>query len=265
MQRGIVYTSGTLDTLEDCIRRGGYNMVTVIAGWGPPEGWNRHTRKRVLEMVPHVCVRTLTGDPSYKQTGEFYLIDPNRTRDEISPWYAIKQNINIVLGNEPNWSKGKSLQEVYEWAYTFSASVSVCRNEFTGAKIISPAPMLDQPNWDLYFRIAKQSFLRCDYIGAHIYEHFGWGTQPSTGTYEAMKLHYVSLFGNKDWYITEMGINSPDVSKAEKGSRYAKFLRQVDSRVKGAAIYHLETLGTVDKNYQVYPEGDMAFHKEWFC
>ncbi|NTV65972.1 MAG: hypothetical protein HGA65_20895, partial [Oscillochloris sp.] len=65
-QRGVVLTYvDKLDTLEDCLRLGGYDTVKVVTGWGLASGWNPEARKRVLNMVPNVIVRTVSGDPSY--------------------------------------------------------------------------------------------------------------------------------------------------------------------------------------------------------
>ena len=267
MQHGIVLTSvKDVDQLDDCVRRGGYNTVKVVTAWGVKDGgWNDQNMRRVLAMTPNVIVRTATGDPSFLDEEGFYFIDPNRTVAEITPWYNRNPNIIIELGNEPN-IRPQIQTQIYRWVFNLKETINRVRMTFPLAKIIAPAVMIDKPDAEIYLDLAKDQMKRCDYIGGHLYEHFGWfGTYPaSTGQYTTLLRLYLNYFIDTPWYITELGINDPKTPAAEKGKRYAEFVKRADKKIKGVVYYHLETQGEVNKNYQIYPAGDAGFHRELY-
>src|SRR5262245_32965686 len=94
-QNGVILTYvDNLAQLEDCVRRGQYDTVKVVTGWGLASGWTDEARARVLSMVPNVIVRTVSGDNNFP--------DANEIEREIVPWYTLKPSIMIELGNEPN-------------------------------------------------------------------------------------------------------------------------------------------------------------------
>ncbi len=268
MQCGVVLTSVQhLDQLDACVRRGGYTAVKVVTGWGVAGGWNAQAMRRVLAMVPHVIVRTVTGDPSLDPLGKSdgYFVDPNRTVAEIAPWYQCQPNLIIELGNEPN-SKPRDQGDIYRWVYNLKETITRCRATFPAAQLIAPALIIDRPDAGMYLDLGKEQLNRCDFIGAHIYEHYGWyGSYPaSTGQYAAVQTSYRAHGLTKPWYVTELGINDRGTSPAEKGRRYAEFVTRADPQIAGVVYYHLELAGAVDLNYQIAPTGDLGFHRAYY-
>jgi hypothetical protein len=264
MNRGVVLTNvKTLDQLDDCVRRGGYDTVKVVSEWGVDGGWNRVNKATVLKMVPNVIVRTVTGDPSINLQGrkDFHYVDPNRLRAEISDWYSIRQDITIELGNEPNVIK-MSITEIYEWVYNLKRSIDVARNYFPQARLIAPAMMLDRPDAEDFLRLGQKTMSLCDSIGFHCYEYFGWepGLAAYTNTYREGVRLYSKYFLDKPWYITEFGINDKKTPPEQKGARYADFMRWLHPNVIGAVYYHLNIDKTIQPEYHIYPGGDLAFH-----
>lgn len=264
---GVVLTNvKNLDQLDDCVRRGGYNMVKVITGWGVDSGgWNEANRRQVLAMVPNVVVRTVTGDPSYQNKGRANLeIDPNQAVAEIRPWYALRQDILIELGNEPN-DRPYTTNDIYVWAYTVGAAIARCRQEFPNAKIITPAVLLDGPNAEQFLRIGAESLRKAHFVAMHAYEWVGFSDAklyPSRlGTYEMGVKWYSELFPHTPWYLSEYGIHDPKLSSGVKGARYAKFIhKDIDKRFVGACVYHLSMNGQIQPEYHMYPAGDITYH-----
>jgi hypothetical protein len=265
MQSGVVLTNvQTIDQLDGCVRRGGYNAVKVITGWGVDVGgWNRANIHAVCTMVPNVVVRTVTGDPSYRKTGEFDFVDPNRTFAEITPWYSQRPDIIIELGNEPTEMVDTSDDQIHRWAYTLNATIDRCRLVFPLAKLIAPAVRIDAPSAERFLRIGQKVMARCEYIGMHAYEHYGFApnTYPAyTGIYDKAVKWYSELFPQNQWYLTEYGINDPGTSAVAKGTRYGAIWNFLDRRIAGALYYHLAVNGKIDPQYNIYPKGDKAVH-----
>jgi hypothetical protein len=285
-QSGVILTYvDDLKVLEDCIRIGGYNAVKVVTGWGLSTGWNAETRKRVLGMVPNVIVRTVSGDPSYARpvnplnepnkagAGAAYwdydFPDPNRVEQEIAEWYAIKPDIMIELGNEPNVYNTDD-EFIWRWSYFLDEAIKKCRQVFPQAKIISPGFMMDpRGKISRFYEIAKDTLAKCDYIGVHFYEYFAFKPDQAPATKgelrEAIELHQ-KFFPNKQWYITEFGINdSQQVQRQHKGERYAKMLFANESwpilppNIVGAVYYHLAMKGDIHPEYHIFPEGDQSY------
>lgn len=266
--RGVVVTNvKNIKQLDDCVRRGGYNLVKVVTGWGVDEGgWNERNRRDLLKMVPSVIVRSVTGDPSFQNRGRANLcVDPNQLVAEIRPWYSLRKDIFIELGNEPN-DREFSDHDIHVWAYTVRAAISRCRNEFPEARIIAPAVLLDGPRAERFLRIGQSALRMADFVAMHAYEWMGFKDQrlyPNRlQTYEQGLVWYRELFGDREWFLTEYGIHDPELSSVVKGERYAKFLRDdIDAQFVGAAYYHVCVKGDIQPEYSIYPAGDVGFHR----
>ena len=115
---------------------------------------------------------------------------------------------------------------------------------------------------------------QCDFIGVHIYEHFGFRAAQqqrppfTTGHLQEALRIYPPHFGAKPWYITEYGINdTSEVPMHEKGRRYAGLVHMNEStpalpgNVVGAVYYHLDTKGNNQPQYHIYPQGDVAYQQ----
>jgi hypothetical protein len=288
-QRGVVLTYvDNLDTLEDCIRLGGYDTVKVVTGWGLSSGWNPEARKRVLNMVPNVIVRTVSGDPSYArpfdplsggprpgakgpdaQYWDYDFAKPDVCEREISEWYSIRPDIMVEIGNEPNVFNQDD-DFIWKWSYWLEQSVKYCKQAFPQAKFISPGFMMDgRGNMARFYEIANQQLRLFDFIGVHFYEYYAFTPDGAPATKgelrDAMEIHK-KFFPEKPWYITEYGINdTKQVPQPEKGTRYAKLVHAdegwpvMPDNVVGAVYYHLAMKGDLHPEYHIYPEGDKTY------
>lgn len=276
-QHGITLTYvDNLDQLDDCMRRGGYDTVKVITGWGLPQAWTRADRERILKY-PNVIVRTVAGDPSAENPpgsltpGRHSTPDPNQIQAEIADWYSIRSNIMIELGNEPNAYPGDN-DYMYPWCWALKESVKHCRKVFPDAKLIAPGLMLQPgnpacPRPETFLMVAhdqEDAMRKCDYIGIHIYDHSAF--QPASKGELALAVGlYSHFFGDMPWFITEYGINEPTLDPATKGQRYAGLVHLNEStprlpkNVVGAVYYHLSTKGDNQPQYNIYPRGDDAY------
>lgn len=288
-QRGVILTYvDTLDTLEDCLRLGGYDAVKVVTGWGLSSGWNPETRRRALGMVPNVIVRTVSGDPSYArpfdplagkprpgakgpnaQYWDYDFPDPKRCEQEIAEWYAIRPDILVEIGNEPN-VYNQDDDFIWRWAYNLEQTIKHCKAVFPRAKFISPGFMMDPSgNMRRFYEIAAQQLRLFDYIGVHFYEYYAFKPDQAPATKgelrDAIQLHQ-QFFPDKPWYVTEYGIHNTDqVPRHEKGARYARLLHAgegwptLPDNVVGAVYYHLQMKGDIHPEYHIYPEGDRSY------
>ncbi|HMQ33056.1 MAG TPA: hypothetical protein PKD53_20160 [Chloroflexaceae bacterium] len=288
-QRGVVLTYvDSLDTLEDCVRLGDYDVVKLVTGWGLPQSWADDTRRRVVAMVPNLIVRTVSGDPSYARpadplskkhmpgaTGpdaqywQYDFLDPDRVAHEIAPWYALKPDLMIELGNEPN-VYNQDDDFIWRWAYFLDLAIKRCRQEFPRATLISPGFMMDPAgNMRRFYEIAQRQIAACDYVGVHFYEYYAFKPDEGPATKgelrDAVALHQ-QFFPDKAWYVTEYGIHNTDqVPRREKGARYARLVHggagwpALPANVAGAVYYHLQTKGDIHPEYHIYPEGDRAY------
>lgn len=288
-QRGVVLTYvDSLDTLEDCVRIGGYDVVKVVTGWGLPRGWEESDRRRVIAMVPNLIVRTKSGDPSYARpvdplskkhiagaTGpnatywNYDFLNPDQVVEEITPWYALKPEIMIELGNEPNVFNQDD-DFIWRWAYFLEQTIKRCRAAFPQATLISPGFMMDPAGrMRRFYEIGRAQIAMCDYVGVHFYEYYAFKPDQGPATKgelrDAITIHQ-EFFPDMAWYITEYGIHNTDqVPRHEKGVRYARLVHGGDGwpalpvNVAGAVYYHLQTKGDIHPEYHIYPEGDHAY------
>lgn len=262
----------SLDQVQAAIANGGYNALKVVTGWGSPEGWTRGAMTRVANMVEHVVVRTVAGDPSYAD-GRFGLPIPKNVLTEIGPWYTVRPDIWIELGNEPNRA-GWSEAQCWTYRYYLALSIAECRHAFPRARLIAPAALL-QPdtNPGRWLEICADIMRTCDAIGVHAYEFDAWlrseQRHGSTGQLAQLRDLYARLFAGQQWLLTEYGIHDPGTPPDVKGRRYAAMLRRKAStpalppQIIGALYYHLCFDGAVDPSYHIAPAGDAAYKKAW--
>lgn len=273
MHSGIVLTHVyELEQLEDCVRRGHYDTVKLVTGWGLDSGWQPAAMQRVLSLVPITIVRTVSGDPSYGTPdlrAQYQYPLPERVQAEIAPWYALRPDILIEIGNEPN-IQPRGDDFIWEYTYYLAQTIIRCRTAFPNAQLIAPALILDPVcNPRRFLEICHPAMEMCDYIGVHVYEYYGFmaDQQQHATTHhlrDAWDL-YGQFFGAKDWFITEYGINDIWTAPATKGMRYAQFINQgactpaMPANVKGAAYYHLCARCDIHPEYHIYPLGDELY------
>jgi hypothetical protein len=256
---GVVLTGATLAELRDCVAHGGYDTVKVVSEWGLAEGWNPDTRWQVCNMTPYTIVRTGVGDGSYPY--------PDQVVNQIWPWYEADRGIMIELGNEPNVGFNKTDQFVWEWRYFLNQAIDACRANFPQAKLISPG-LASSNNNDVrrWFNIAADVIRRCDYIGFHAYAWSNWFGGPDLQSIIPTMQQY---FGDRQWVLTEYGINDTSLRLSDKGWRNAGLIHRGESNpqlpwnVWGATYFHLHVnpnrSDSEDWPYHIYPEGDDAY------
>jgi hypothetical protein len=270
-QHGVVVTHiEHLDQLADCLSRGGYDTVKVVTKFGIDGGWNAENRSRLLGMVPHVIVRTSFGDPSFRQPdADFRFPFANQVRDELQEWYDIRHDIMFEIGNEPNIDAPDD-DFIFKYQAHLALAIQECRDNFQEAKLISPALILDpDKRFERFNELCAGAFRSCHFIGLHFYEHFGFqkAQQPATTDHLRRAIRLAQQFyGDKQWYVTEYGINDEvHVSKGEKGRRYAGMVYYGESdpalpdNVVGLTYYHLNVNSNMHRQYHIFPEGDMVF------
>lgn len=275
-QHGVVVTHvDHLGQLADCLKQGEYDTVKVVTGWGIQGGWTPESRSQLLHMAPHVIVRTVAGDPSAVKRGHRDPKFPKQdlVASDVAPWYDIRQDIMVEIGNEPNVIVDPSEQFIWEYKFFLSEAIDRCRKEFPQAELISPG-LISNPDrqFERFHAIAADAFQRCNYIGLHFYEHVGFATKQQRPTTNELRLAIRvarQFYGHMLWYVTEYGVNHPDTlspaEKAEKGRRYAGMSHYGESgpalpdNVTGLTYYHLNTLRDIDPQYHIFPEGDAAF------
>lgn len=259
----------TIGILDTCMRTGGYDAVKVVTGWGLPNGWDEVSRRRVCSY-PHVVVRTVLGDPSYDSGNPAYwFLETHRVLAEVAPWLAIRPNLMIELGNEPNVIDTGADILIWRYRYYLHETITLLRNRYPQAKLISPAPIMDVARRpDRWFAIMADAIRRCDYVGLHAYEHTNWmGNAPSTGDLGRCIAQAQAIAADRPWLLTEYGINDPLLNATTKGTRYAQLRMGVSkpvlpANIQGAFYYHLDLhTPPLQPQYVIYPSGDAAFRR----
>lgn len=221
-----------------------YNAIKVITSWGMP--WNDLTRAQVLATVPNAIVRTTAGDPSNKSASVYLL--PDVVVEELRPWVAIKPDVMIELGNEPN------IKDVDPWIYRWWLKESIirCRREFPAAHIISPA-LIHNDSVTTWLDIMADVMAMADSIGIHVYEHYGFiGTFPAkTNQFALLDKAHHAKFPAKPFILTEFGINDPPTPKKVKHRRYYEFVQSLPPRYLGGLYYHINEANDIDPQYHL--------------
>jgi len=272
-QHGVVVTHiDHLDQLADCLSRGGYDTIKIVTEWGMEGGWSPHMHQ-LLHMAPNVIVRTVAGDPSYdNHNPKFQFPRGHLVQDELAPWYAIRKDIMFEIGNEPNIDDHPSQDFIFNYCFFLNEAITICRREFPQAKLISPGLIIGaNKDFERFNQIATdtKAFQRCDFIGLHFYEHFGFAKAEQHATTnqlrEAIRVAR-QFYSNMPWYVTEYGINNTDqMSMGEKGRRYAGMAYYgasdppLPDNIAGLTYYHLNMKRDRDPQYHIFPDGDVVF------
>ena len=270
-QHGVVVTFiNTLDELRDCVSRGGYDAVKVVSGWGISGGWSNARRAELAALVPNLIVRTVTGDPSAGGHDPANRIpDPDRTEQELAPWYATRPDLLFEIGNEPNIDDHPSDEFITEYCAGLARCIERARARFPQAQLIAPGLIVGPAKgFERFNELGHAIFRRCDLIGLHAYEFFGFNHEGPASTNQLQTALAVArqYYADMPWYLTEYGINDTNQTTREtKGERYAGMTYfgesgpQLPRNVRGMVYYHLAMANDLDQAYQIYPAGDVAF------
>ncbi|KAB8139751.1 hypothetical protein F8S13_26990 [Chloroflexia bacterium SDU3-3] len=304
--RGVVFTNGTVAQLNDCMVRGSYNKKKIVTSIGPWDGgWSQTNRTTVCHSIPgETIVRTTRGDGSTNMgTSEWAYPVAADIVNEIAPWYNTHNYIWIEIGNEPNgfygwvkWAKdtygwtgtgdqpppqlmpgtydSRADEYIWNWRYHFGEAVAQCRANFPRSLIISTG-LSSWINPGRWFEIAKDKLALCNYIGFHVLNpnSFYDVNCDYTRIIPLLQTH----FSNKQWFMTEFGIDAGRANtylsvaqKQAKGRQYAEFLHFsksspiLPSNCVGGVYFHQMMNGTIEPWYNIYPEGDDAFKNRVF-
>lgn len=234
---GLILTSTTsLASLKAHLDAGKCRVLKVVTGWGWP--WDEASRRAVAAMTDVLIVRTVAGDPSYNGGAKRMPIAADVVA-EIAPWYAVRQNIVIEIGNEPLID---AQPEAYAWIYLdhLNAAIRACRDRFPHARILAPAhlvnhhiPLGNSPDGVARFvDITKRAYQDCSSIGIHAYN-------------QAQLDRNAALYANhgKPLWLTEFALNE-QLSPQQRGAKYRAFINAAN--VAATTIYHLDELGGSD-------------------
>lgn len=231
-------------TFRASVRNKNLDTVKVISAFGFPVSWNQQTRAQILALTPNTIVRSITGDPSYmqswKMTRDFVYPDWKRLYKEIFPWYDIKPDILIEIGNEPNLDNSI---DPYIYRYYLQDCINQCREVFPLAQIITPGLQQNEleQDWFSIFSLDNEDYvpLNADYTGIHIYDHLNLELQNPR---IQQTLQWGKRLG-KPLFCTELGINKPKATRVE---RYRFFTSEIGGN---AVYYHYNAARDIDPQY----------------
>lgn len=233
--RGVVLThTSNLTGLLDTIHANQLGVLKVVTGWGLNRAWTDPDR-RLAARAPMLIVRTVAGDGK--------TLDPNKAVAELQPWYTIRPDLVVEIGNEPN-APGAGVatdKEIWEYRYNLLAAIRRIRVEMPRARIIGPAMVADA-SLHRWLAILGDTTPLVDYIGLHAYEWYQFtppGTQQlETALHAAQQL--CRMHGHRPLFFTELGINdihqTPTVLKLQ---RYRALSSTLPGNVAGACYYHI--------------------------
>lgn len=245
----VLTNSRSAASFLDYYRAGRFSAAKVVTAWGIDGGWTPEARAAVVSSVPRLAVRSVSGDPSYKGASPFPK--PQALVEEFRPWVALRPNVWLEIGNEPNvWGPSE-----FAWLYRYwlGQSITALRTAFPKAKLIAPAVLVGGNEWERWVRTMADTLRRCDSIGMHAY---GWHrllgpAEGETGQYQQAQKVYNDLFPNYTVAITEMGIHDPNLPKAEKLAHYRQVAREAPRRYTWALFYHCNERGDIQPEYDI--------------
>jgi hypothetical protein len=265
---GIVLTHAyTTDQVADALRWGGYTALKVITGWGLEDGWNLTTRKAIAAITPSLVVRSVAGDPSYADGGATFPI-ASELIAEFQPWYAVRQDCWLEIGNEPNMSDRDSA--IWDYRYWLSLAIPELRKAFPLARLIAPGLRID-PDTGTFRRwltVCADVFAQCDAVAVHLYEYDAFlsaeQTHGSTHQAQAIAAAYPVALPKTPLIVTEYGIDRA-IEEPLKGRRYAALVRHrastppLPSTVQGYLAYHLCAKEDVNPEYAIHRSGHESY------
>lgn len=244
-------------------RQHNFSAAKVVTGWGLPHSWQDHERAALLQAVPRLIVRSTAGDPSNYNTAWFP--HPDLVVEEFRPWVALRPDIWLEVGNEPDvvWDNSDALQGavgrewlVWEYRYWLEQAEIALRRAFPRAKLIAPSPRVNHHHdWRRWIDVSADVLARFDTLSAHIY---GWHQLPlapgqDTGQFAAIKAVYDELFPFRSVAVTELGIHDVYQTPQQKLAAYRKFARSLPENWRWALVYHHNRRRDIHPEYSVLP------------
>lgn len=234
--RGVVLTyTKSLPGLVDSLLLNQLGALKVVTAWGVSGGWTDANR-RLAARVSCLIVRTKTGDGK--------RLDPNAAIAELQPWYVVRPDLLVEIGNEPN-APGAGMatdKEIWEYRYNLVETIRRIRVEMPRARIISPAMVADA-SMTRWLAILGDTTPLVDYVGVHAYEWYSFtGETASTGQLK-LALDQVGqmckMYAHKPIWLTELGINDMGTPMVTKLRRYRELENTLPGNIAGAVYYHI--------------------------
>lgn len=226
--RGVILThTNNLDTFVDALNDNQLGILKIVTGW--PQ-WNEAMIRKVAD-VPRLIVRTKTGDG--------LQIDADTALAELAPFYKVRQDLLIEVGNEPNKVYATN-DQIYEYRWH---CVQIARRvllTMPRARLIMPA-LIDNADMDRWYDILGDLVMSYNYIGLHVYE---WSNFTPAGTDQlkrglAAAERLRQKYGAKPSMITELGIHDVKLSPLSKARRYRAVMNTLPGNVAGTCVYHM--------------------------
>jgi hypothetical protein len=239
------------------VKRRQYSVAKVVTGWGIGKAWDNPSRQKLIYAMPNVIVRTVAGDPSYR-AGLMWYPDSTWVTREVEPWYALREDIMIEIGNEPDVRSEQTTYNEHDvWIYRWHLveTIKLLRKRYPKAKIIGPSPRVGTiKEWQRWIEILQDPLRDCDYLSAHIY---GWHNLAlnwtDTQQYVKLRTVYERLFGLKQVFVTEVGIHDKDQSAQQKIAKYNDFYLKMPYHWRGMTYYHYSEDTMINPEYAVLP------------
>jgi hypothetical protein len=259
--RGLLYTSGTIEELEEHAAVLQADLVKLVPLWGT--SWDEASRRRAVRIGRAAWLRSVDGDPSYGRGPLFpdgVMTFPvwKRVVASIKPFWDVRDPAKpfyIEIGNE--WLlralPGQPVAtEQFAWDYVFflGEAIAKCREAFPGCIIVAPAhipsswpnepiPLGGRPDGQRRaLEIAAEVYRRCDALAIHAYGE--------VQLREELKLIREVVSPTLPVWVTEFALPE-QLSPADRGRRYAELLRSAP--IAGALFYHLDAEGGTDPNH----------------
>lgn len=248
----VLTNTAKLDNFLSYYRVGRFSAAKIVTGWGVDEGgWNSINRWRLVQAVPRLVVRSTAGDPSNREA--LWHLHSDTVIAEFREWVQLRPNIWLELGNEPDvvWEQqGRDENLIWVYRWWLAETIQRLRIEFPQARLIAPSVRVGVSGWERWLEVLADVMSKCDTVSLHLY---GWHTIVGDGKreYELAKSVYDRLFPAKSVAVTELGINNPLMSPAEKLRRYRMFARIVPTNWRWVLFYHYNERGDVHPEYHI--------------
>lgn len=235
-----------------------FSAAKVISGWGVDGGWTVTGRELLVRSVPRLIVRSVAGDPSFRGWGAKWYPDPDLLVEEFRPWVALRPDIWLEVGNEPDvvWDTNPvNRPELSIWVYHYWLELALrrLRAEFPRARLIAPSPRVGHyPEWYRWLEIRSEVTAQFDAVSLHLY---GWHQiiGDGKGELEAAKPVYDRLFPGKSVALTEVGIHNPEMPHQRKLELYRDFARAVPENWRWVLFYHYNARRDIHPEYSSLP------------
>lgn len=220
-------------------RKGNYELVKVVTGWGKEGGWSQDDQRKIFRWFTHVIIRTTCGDPSNPRTNR--LPQFKDVIQEIVSWVAAMGEGNtlyIEIGNEPNILHDTAYY--FDFAYHVKDSALRLRSRYPQLKLIAPGLSFDplHLSWAKdYMTIGVEAASYCDFQAIHAYESSSFFTPQTRQLETAIALYPL----NTPFVLSEFGIHDRKIPQRDRELEYRRLCHTLGDQFVAASYYHIST------------------------